>query len=347
MKRKLMLLATVVMLLLTAFGSVAAQEEVIDNIVDIAAKTNNLSTLHTAIVEAELADTLASADNTFTIFAPTNAAFGRLQEGLLDALLADPKGSLTEVLLNHAVAGRFDSAAVIAAGTLTTLGGDTLTVDVRGDNVFINDSRVLTADIAAKNGVIHTINEVLVPSTIATLPTTSEISTPTATAPTTPDLDQAEVAPGADAVAAAAATDSTTPTMTIAEIAAANGSFETLLAAAEMAGLDGALASPGNYTVFAPTDDAFAAVPADFLNLVLGDVEGQLTPLLLYHIVNDELNINQVANSSLIPTLDGRPLFVTTGDGNSPVYINGAEVIISDIQASNGVIHVIDAVLVP
>lgn len=349
MKRKLLVFTTILTLLLAAFGSVSAQE-VIDNVVDITAKTNNLSTLHRAIVDAELADTLASADNTFTLFAPTNAAFGRLPEGLLDLLLADPDGSLTEVLLNHAVPGQWDSEAIVSAETLTTLGGRTLTVEVRRDDIFVNDARVITADIQAKNGVIHTINEVLVPSSIATVPIASEISSQTPAATTPPALDQAEVAPGADPTAAAEATTPTVtaaPIKTIAEIIASDDNFETLLEAAETAGLDETLASPGNYTLFAPTDDAFAAVPGEFLNLALGDVEGQLTPLLLYHIVNDTLNINQVANSNLIPTLDGRPLFITTGDGNSPVYINGTEVIISDIQASNGVIHVVDAVLVP
>jgi uncharacterized surface protein with fasciclin (FAS1) repeats len=227
------------------------------------------------------------------------------------------------------VPGRLDSSAVIAAGTLTTVGGETLTVEVRQGDVYVNDSRVIVADIPAKNGVIHTIREVLVPPATAT--------------PTTPAVAQAEVAAQANGAPSAAAA----PTMTIAEIAAANGNFELLLSAAEMAGLDDELASPGNYTVFAPTDDAFADVPEDFLNLVLEDIDGQLAPILLYHIVNDRLNINQIANSSLIPTLDGRPLFITTGEGSSPVYVNNAQVIMSDIQASNGVIHVIDTVLVP
>lgn len=344
MKRKILVIALTLVLTLAAFGSVSAQE-VTDNVVDIVAKTRNLSTLHTAVVEAGLADPLASADNTYTVFAPTNAAFGRLPEGLLDALLSDPEGALTDVLLHHVVPGRLDSAAIVAAGTLTTLGGDTLIVDVRRGDVYVNDSRVIVADIAAKNGVIHTLNEVLLPPGIATLPTVSEVAAPTTAAtPTTPAVDQAEVTAAAGDTAA---TTAAVPTMTIAEIAAANGNFELLLSAAEMAGLDDELASPGNYTVFAPTDDAFAAVPEDLLNLILGDVEGQLTPILLYHIVNDRLSINQIANSSLIPTLDGRPLFITTGVGNSPVYVNGVQIIMSDIQASNGVIHVINAVLVP
>jgi uncharacterized surface protein with fasciclin (FAS1) repeats len=342
MKQKTVSITLALVLMLATFSLVSAQD-VTDNVVDIVAKTDNLSTLHTAIVEAELADTLASADSSYTVFAPTNAAFGALPEGLLDALLADPEGALTDVLLYHVVPGKLDSTAVIAAGTLTTVGGETLTVEVREGDVYVNDSKVILADIPAKNGVIHTISEVLVPPAIAALPSIAEISAPPSVTSTMPDVDQAEVVTEMDG----AATEAAAPTMTIAEIAAANGNFEVLLSAAELAGLDDELASPGNYTVFAPTDDAFAAVPEEFLNFVLGDVEGQLTPILLYHIVNDQLNINQIANSSLIPTLDGRPLFVTTGEGNSPVYVNGAQIIMSNIQASNGVIHVIDAVLVP
>jgi uncharacterized surface protein with fasciclin (FAS1) repeats len=90
-----------------------------------------------------------------------------------------------------------------------------------------------------------------------------------------------------------------------------------------MAGLGDELAGPGNYTLFAPTDAAFAALPEDFLNLMLEDVEGQLKPLLLYHLV------------------------ITTGAGSTPVYVNGVQIVTSDIQASNGIIHVVNAVLVP
>jgi len=344
MKQKRLITITILVLMLTGFGSVSAQE-VTENVVDIVAKTRNLSTLHTAIVDAGLADTLASANNTYTIFAPTNAAFGKLPEGMLDALLADPDGALRDVVLNHAVAGRLNSAAIVTAGTLTTLGGETLTVTVRRGDVYVNDVRVIVADIPAKNGVIHTLNEVLLPSGIATLPTVSEVAAPTTAAtPATPAVNAAEVTVGADDTAASTAT---APTMTIAEIAAANGNFDLLLSAVEMAGLDDELASPGNYTVFAPTDAAFTALPSDFLTVLRSDVAGQLTPLLLHHIVSDELSINQVANSKIIPAMDGRPLFITTGPGNAPVYINGVQIIMSDIQASNGVIHVINVVLVP
>jgi uncharacterized surface protein with fasciclin (FAS1) repeats len=197
MKWTLLIIVTTLILLTAVFGSASAQETN-DNLVDIVAKTNSLSTLHTIIVETGQADTLASADNTFTLFAPTNGAFGKLPEGLLDALLADPQGALTELLHYHVVPGQLDITEIIAAGTLTTVSGETLTVEVRKDNIYVNDSRIVTADIPAKNGMIHTMNEVLLPPEIAALPIISEVAAPeTAAPPTTPEVAPAEVAASA------------------------------------------------------------------------------------------------------------------------------------------------------
>ena len=99
MKRKALLLLSLVLLL--SFSAMGAAAQTNDNIVDIAAKNSNFDTLHTAVVAAGLADTLASADAQYTVFAPTDAAFGDLDPALLSAALADPKGALTTVLTYH------------------------------------------------------------------------------------------------------------------------------------------------------------------------------------------------------------------------------------------------------
>lgn len=130
----------------------------------------------------------------------------------------------------------------------------------------------------------------------------------------------------------------------IVDTAISAGSFNTLVAAVQAAGLEGALRGEGPLTVFAPTDEAFAAVPEEVLNGLLADPEA-LSGVLLYHVAAGELLAGEVISQDSIPTLQGSSLNVSvTGDG---VFIDGSTVIATDILATNGVIHVIDAVLLP
>lgn len=135
------------------------------------------------------------------------------------------------------------------------------------------------------------------------------------------------------------------PKGNIVETAVADGRFTTLVAAVQAAGLDGALSDETkDYTVFAPTDDAFAALPAGTVEALLEDPEGQLTDILLYHVVDGRFMASDVGSMDTIDTLQGSPLVIDTTDG---VTVGGANVIITDVECSNGVIHVIDAVLIP
>ncbi len=129
----------------------------------------------------------------------------------------------------------------------------------------------------------------------------------------------------------------------IVEIAQEAGSFNTLVAAVEAAGLVEALSAPGPLTVFAPTDEAFAKIPQAQLNAILADKE-LLTSILTYHVVAGRVTANDVVNLDFAPTLNGQRLDVSTSHG---VQVDEANVVTTDIMASNGVIHVIDAVLVP
>ena len=127
--------------------------------------------------------------------------------------------------------------------------------------------------------------------------------------------------------------------------AAAAGTFQTLVAAVEAAGLTETLSGPGPFTVFAPTDDAFAALPEGAVeNLLLPENREQLSAVLTYHVASGSVMSADVAGMGSVPTLQGGQLTVDTSQG---VKINGANVTQADIQASNGVIHVIDAVLMP
>ena len=336
MKRKSLLLLALMLLLSFSVMGVAAQTN--DNIVDIAASNNNFDTVHAAIVAAGLADTLASADAQYTVFAPTDAAFGNLGEAnpdLLAAALADPQGALTTVLTYHVVAGNYSSAELLEMGTVTTLQGEELTITTRNDNVFVNDARVVTADVPAKNGVIHAINRVLLPAAV-----TSDTDA-TATADNATADDATTTTTGTTTTTAGVESTGDTASKTIAEIAAEAGNFTSLLGALEATGWADTFAEPGNYTVFAPTDDAFAA---------LGEVnlsQDELEAILLYHVVNDSLTRDQLATDDLVPTLSGgRPLFINR-DGGQIIDISGAKLLMTDIQASNGIIHVIDRVMIP
>ena len=132
----------------------------------------------------------------------------------------------------------------------------------------------------------------------------------------------------------------------IVDTAIADGRFTTLVAAIQAAGLVDALKAEGPFTVFAPTDDAFAALPEGTLDsLLLPENKQQLTDILLYHVVEGKVMAADVTGLSAAPTLLGKDLAVKVDMGN--VYINDAKVIITDIETSNGVIHVIDTVLVP
>lgn len=138
----------------------------------------------------------------------------------------------------------------------------------------------------------------------------------------------------------------TRPMKNIVEIAAEAGSFNTLVAAVKAAGLVETLSGKGPFTVFAPTDAAFAKLPAGTIDALLADKE-KLTSILTFHVVAGKVMAADIvnANGATPTTVNGLPLDVVVRDGK--VYVNGAQVVTADIVASNGVIHVIDAVLVP
>jgi len=174
--------------------------------------------------------------------------------------------------------------------------------------VKIDGATVLITDIIGSNGVIHVIDSVILPTEIA-----ASLSSP-------------EV------------------TKTIVDIAVEDGRFETLVAALQAADLVSTLSGEGPFTVFAPTDDAFAALPEGTVENLLADIPA-LTNVLTYHVVAGSVLAEQVAGLSSAKTLQGSDVGVSVMGGN--VIIDNAMVVIADIIGSNGVIHVIDKVLLP
>jgi len=131
---------------------------------------------------------------------------------------------------------------------------------------------------------------------------------------------------------------------TIVDVAVANGSFNTLVAAVDAADLVETLSSEGPFTVFAPTDDAFAALPDGLVDaLLLPENKDTLAKILTYHVVPAAVMAADITDGD-VETVEGQTVALAVGEG---VTVNGVDVIIADVPASNGVIHAIDAVLLP
>lgn len=269
------------------------------SVMDIVANSTDHAILTNALNSAQLSTTL-DGDGTFTLFAPTDAAFMALPDGALDALLDDPSGLLTQVLLYHVVGATAFSTDLSDGQEIETLNGATVTVTINDDGVFINDAQVTVADIEAENGVVHVIDAVLVP-------------------PSDP--------------------------FTVVDIILESDIHTTLATAVGAAGLVETLQGEGPFTVFAPTDAAFDALPDGALDALLDDPTGLLTQVLLYHVVGGQALSTDLSDGQEIETLNGE--FVTVTINDDGVFINDAQVIVADLTADNGVVHVIDAVLVP
>ena len=130
----------------------------------------------------------------------------------------------------------------------------------------------------------------------------------------------------------------------IVDTAVAAGDFNTLVTAVKAAGLVETLKGEGPFTVFAPTDAAFAKVPTDTLNALLAD-KAALANVLTYHVVAGKVMAADVVKLTSAVTVQGQSVSIEVKDGK--VYVDGAQVVTTDIKASNGVIHVIDAVILP
>ncbi len=135
------------------------------------------------------------------------------------------------------------------------------------------------------------------------------------------------------------------PSFTVVDVIVASPVHNTLEAAVIAAELADDLSGEGPFTVFAPTDDAFAALPEGTLDALLADPTGQLAQILLYHVVAAKAMSTDLSDGQMVTTLEGTDVTVTISEGN--VFINDAQVIVADIEADNGVVHVIDAVLTP
>ena len=285
-------------------------------IVDVAVAAGTFDTLVAAVSEAGLAETL-SGEGPFTVFAPTDDAFAALPAGLVDALLLPENEAALVAVLTYHVLGAEVPSSDVATGAVATLQGEEIELVAGENGVTVNGANVIAVDVEASNGVIHVIDSVLVP----------------------PSID-------ATALLVADAMESEAMEVgTIVDVAVEAGSFNTLVAAVTAADLAEVLSGEGPFTVFAPTDEAFAALPAGLVDaLLLPENKDALVAVLTYHVLGAEVPSSDVATGA-VATLQGEEIELVASDDG--VTVNGANVIAVDVEASNGVIHVIDAVLVP
>jgi uncharacterized surface protein with fasciclin (FAS1) repeats len=270
----------------------------VETVADLAID-NGFTSLVTAVVTAELLPAVTNPFADLTVFAPTNAAFDQLATDLgtnLAGVLANP--ALAAILTYHVLGTGVQSTAINNGDIVTPLNNANtlkLTKTTAG-SVFVNQAQVTLADLNADNGVVHVIDEVVL------------------------------------------------PVETVADVAIDNG-FTTLTAAVVKAELLPALTNPfGTFTVFAPTNAAF-----DNLATALGtDLNGilnlpNLADVLLYHVVGSVALSTDLTNGA-VPTLLGQDVTIDITNG---VKVNDANVTTADVLADNGVVHVIDAVLLP
>jgi transforming growth factor-beta-induced protein len=290
-------------------SAVAARPAAPGTIVEIAVGNPAFSTLVKAVQAAGLAETL-SGKGPFTLFAPTNDAFAALPKGTLEMLLKpENREALRKVLTYHVVSGDV-MAKDLRSGKVATVEGSTVAVQVSKQGVKVNNVNVVKADVDASNGVIHVIDRVLIPPNLM---------------PAAPAATQA--------------------TQTIVEIAVGNPSFSTLVKAVQAAGLAETLSGKGPFTLFAPTNEAFAALPKGTVEKLLKpENREKLRKVLTYHVVSGDVMAKDL-RSGKVTTVAGSP--VTVKVQGQKVSVNNATVVKADVDATNGVVHVINRVLLP
>jgi uncharacterized surface protein with fasciclin (FAS1) repeats len=287
-----------------------------NTITDVVVKSSNFSVLEEAVVKANLASTLSGA-GPFTVFAPDNNAFAAA--GISSATVASLSPTqLSDLLLYHTIGSKILAASVPAGpnAKVTTAGGDSVFVTRNASGVYVNGIKVAVADIAADNGVIH-------------------------------QLSKALNKPSGNIVATAQTAGSGLDSLVKAIVRANNapGGDPTLIATLSSATL----------TVFAPTNAAFTQLLGA---LTLTDINNIPVPTLLavlrYHVVGGRAFSSDLANGNLGMLAGGNTTInLTNGSGGGPTIkgnsngTNTSNIVSTNIMCRNGVVHVIDRVLLP
>ncbi|MFT5468265.1 MAG: transforming growth factor-beta-induced protein [Verrucomicrobiales bacterium] len=289
-----------------AVADTAAPNSEPASLIQTAVADGRFGTLKAALDAAGLT-TFFQWDNKLTVFAPTDEAFAKLPEGVLEDLLKpENKAKLVAILSYHVCPGENKLADTLKAQEVKTVEGTPLKVAFSDGRIRVNEAAVIDADVPCSDGVIHVIDTVLLPSQ------------------PTPEPER----------------------KTVLSAAKAAGSFTTLLAAVDAAELNSVLEGDGPFTVFAPTDQAFAALEDGVLeSLLKPENKQQLIEVLSYHVVPGRVAAGAALASARAETVQGAELTFGVSDGL--LKVNDATIRTVDLDGGNGLIHVIDAVLLP
>lgn len=274
----------------------------IDNIVSIAQGNTDLADLVSAL--SKFPDLVATLQGgEFTVFAPTNAAFDAVLVAVGQNDINDlPDNVLRAILEYHVIPNATIRSTDLSNGTATTVQGEPITINVDGGITFNGSATVVTADVEAENGIVHVIDQVLVMPSV------------------TPIVG------------------------TIVAPAYFNRNFTTLVAAVQAASPEilTTLLSSEDKTLFAPTNDAFAAAGITEL-----PARETLDAVLTYHVIGGRVEAGDIADGSSSATTLGGEIFLSNNGANG-IFINGnTQVTGADLQGSNGVVHVINRTLLP
>ncbi|KAG7464980.1 hypothetical protein MATL_G00171290 [Megalops atlanticus] len=392
---------------------------------------DDLETLRTAVAAAGLT-TMLESDGHYTVFAPTNEAFEKIPPDTLNRILGDPV-ALKDLLNYHILKNMQCSESIVAGTPLETLQGTVLEVGCDGDQMTLNGKAIISLkDQLGTNGVVHYINELLIPDSAKTLLELAQGSSVTTAAKMFVEAGLESHLTGSEALTllapqneafkeATAVTDElktlltnhilkeqlsskslyhgqvletlgglnlrvfvyrnnlcienaciaahdktgrfatmftvdkvlTPPSGTVMDVLKGDDRFSTLVGAIQTAGLTEMLNQAGTYTVFAPTNEAFSAMPAADLNKLLGNPT-QLAGVLKYHIGKELLVSGGVGSHTRMKPLQGERLELSmmsltmpTSRRNYTVHVNKVPVTEADMMATNGVVHAVGSVIQP
>ena len=304
------------------------------NIPATAVSTGEHTSLVAALAHANLVGVL-SGDGPYTVFAPTDSAFEEIGLNLSDYYTDEENETLAKILSYHVAMGSVMSSELEDGMEINSLIQEPITVNIYGQGAVVlnGEASVTTADVETSNGIIHVIDKVLMPPSMSPdTPSEGEICYDM----DTHTVDLTKTAETCDKMWISAVDIPTT--------AAATTIHTSLVAAIAKANLTETLKGEGPFTVFAPTDEAFTA---EGINLDEYDTDEKISALadiLRMHVVSGKVMSSNLTDGMEVTALSGDTLSFMIGD---TVSVNGATVVIADVPVSNGVIHVIDKVLMP
>ena len=345
MNRISKVLIVVALMLVLVVPLVGAEEP---SIVDVAVNDGRFDTLVAAVVATGLDGALA--DGEWTVFAPTDDAFAKLGLDASNVASAFSNEELTDILLYHVMTTNVSSAEAKAnQGDITMANGQIAGLKYFDDSVWVNDdSRVIIQDIVTSNGTIHVVDTVILgPWPRVSEEAEMELSTDAAMTETESAEAAAETTEDVEVEAEEMMDEESSATVSgnsIAAIASRDERFSTLVAAVVAADLAGAL-SGGEWTVFAPTNDAFDKLGLDASNIGSAFSKEELTDILLYHVLTANVSSAEAkANQGDITMANGQLAGLKYFDDS--LWVNDdSRVIIENVLADNGTIHVVDTVI--